>query len=211
MRDVAERAGVSPMTVSRALNTPRPGVGRDAGAGGARRQGDRLPAESPRQQPVVEPLDHHRPDRPEHRQLDLHPDHQGPVGRHPALRLPAHDLGMRLRPGGGGGTDRLAAHPPGQRPGAPQYRAHRAGRDDDPPVRRAGRRKRQSSAETGRHGGELLQPRRRLRDDHASRPAGLPQDRLRQPLLAQQRPLARPHRRLPRCARTRSARSPTRA
>ena len=57
--------------------------------------------------------------------------------------------------------------------------------------RHSGGRDRQPAGQADRHGGELLQLRRRARHDRPSRPAGLQAHRLRHPAAARQRPLAR--------------------
>ena len=166
-------------------------VGQDAPQGRRRGAPVRLPAQSHRRQPVVQALQRDRAGRAVDPQLALRRHDPRHLRRGARQRPAPDDRQLRPSPGGRGGIGLGAAGAARLRPGAAQHRPFQAPARASGAHRHSGGRDRQPAGQADRHGGELLQLRRRARHDRPSRPAGLQAHRLRHPAAARQRPLAR--------------------
>ena len=148
-------------------------VGQDAPQGRRRGAPVRLPAQSHRRQPVVQALQRDRAGRAVDPQLALRRHDPRHLRRGARQRPAPDDRQLRPSPGGRGGAGLGAAGAARLRPGAAQHHPFQAPARASGPHRHSGGRDRQPAGQADRHGGELLQLRRRARHDRPSRPAGL--------------------------------------
>ena len=193
-RHRAPRRRLADDGVARALRS-RQRVGQDAPQGRCRgapvRRRVRLSAQPHRRQPVLQALQRDRPRRAVDPQLAVRDHDPCHLRRGARQWAPPDDRKLRPSPGGRGGAGLGSPGAAGLRLGAAQHGTFQAPARASGAHRHPGGGDRQPAGQAHRHGGELLQLRRRARHDRPSRPAGLQAHRLRHVAAARQRPLAR--------------------